>query len=147
MVITNIFLRDLLCHHKCFFLGSCIGVCLLVEVTPTAQECLQLCNSTLGCRWFTYYQSVSECVLFRNCPTVDNNSCEDCISGERRCIYASTSTTTTTTAEPTAPTSTAPISTTTVELPKGHCFNWKLYPFSSFKSLLTSEVVEHFKFL
>jgi hypothetical protein len=96
-------------------LGNCVGIDFLTKKTPTAQDCLMLCNSTLGCRWFTYYQSVSECILFRNCPTVDE-SCEDCVSGERRCIDETTSTTT---VEPTPSSTTTPISTTTEDIPKG----------------------------
>ncbi len=98
-----------------FFQGNCVGIDFLTEKIPTAQDCLQLCNSTSGCRWFTFYQSVSECILFRNCPTIDE-SCEDCVSGERQCIDETTSTTT---VEPTPSSTTTPISTTTEDIPKG----------------------------
>jgi hypothetical protein len=95
-----------------YFTGSCIGIEILAEVKPTAEDCLHLCNSTLGCRWFSFYSLVDECILFQTCPTIDE-SFEYCISGERRCIDDVTTTTTTST------TTTTPISTTTEVIPKG----------------------------
>jgi hypothetical protein len=96
-----------------FYSGSCIGIEILAEVKPSYEDCLHLCNSTLGCRWFSYYSLVDECILFQTCPTIDE-SFEYCISGERRCIDDVTTTTSTTTTTPTTP-----ISTTTEVIPKG----------------------------
>ena len=72
---------------------NCVGIRIHSEELPTAEDCLQLCDATLGCRWFSFYSSVPECVLFKNCPSIDESS-EDCISGERRCIDETSSSTT-----------------------------------------------------
>ena len=79
----------------CFVDGECEGVVDHVEVAPSAEACLDLCNSTFGCRWFTFYGDESECNLFESCPTLDELACYDCISGERRCADETTTTTTT----------------------------------------------------
>jgi hypothetical protein len=101
-----------------------VGISEHSEVKPSAKECLELCDATFSCRWFTFYSSYSDCVLFKSCPTIDA-SCEDCISGERRCIDQTTTTseTPTSTATATYETSTAtasyetPTSTATFETP------------------------------
>jgi hypothetical protein len=56
-----------------------------VEEVQSVEECLQKCNFTFGCAWFTYYGTASECLLFKNCPSIDESR-KDCMSGERRCI-------------------------------------------------------------
>ncbi len=82
--------------------GQCQGLVDYVEPLASAEECLQLCHSTRGCRWFTFQSTVSECILYKNCPSFDE-TCEACISGEQRCFESeSTTTSTTTTTEPPA---------------------------------------------
>jgi hypothetical protein len=109
-------------EKACSIQGSCNGIKMHSEELQTEKECLQLCDSTRGCRWFTFYTLVPVCVLFENCPSI-NESCEDCISGERRCIDEVVSSTTeitsttteitSTTTEITATTTTTTTSTTT----------------------------------
>ena len=48
-------------------------------------ECLNLCKDDSSCAWFTYFRAPSECVLYFDCPMIDE-TCEDCVSGERSCI-------------------------------------------------------------
>ena len=48
-------------------------------------ECLNLCKDDSSCAWFTYFRAPSECVLYFDCPMIDE-TCEDCFSGERSCI-------------------------------------------------------------
>jgi hypothetical protein len=98
----------------CSIKGNCIGIRIQSEEMATAEDCLQLCNATRGCRWFSFYTLVPECVLFKNCPSIDE-SCEDCVSGERRCIdedMSSTTEVTTTTTEMT--TTTTEVTTTSI---------------------------------
>lgn len=78
----------------CWVQGECNGIVDFIDEQPSAIDCLLLCNSTFGCRWFTYHLPSSECLLYLNCLTIDE-SCEDCISGERRCINEPTPSTTT----------------------------------------------------
>jgi hypothetical protein len=92
----------------CFVEGECKGIVEGVTSASTTEECLQLCNSVSGCRWFTFDSEVSKCILLKTCPTIDE-SCKECISGERRCLETSTSTSATTTQD----------STTSAPMPSG----------------------------
>ena len=87
----------------CFVEGECQGIVDIIKTSASAEECLQLCDSTFGCRWFTFYSTGSECILFKSCSTIDA-TCEACVSGERRCAEATSSTaastSTTTTSSP-----------------------------------------------
>jgi hypothetical protein len=130
-------------EKACSIQGSCNGIKMHSEEMQTAKDCLQLCDSTRGCRWFTFYTLVPVCVLFENCPSIDESS-EDCISGERRCIdevvsstteittttteitsttteITSTTSTTTTTSTITTSTTTMEITSTTSGKPEGNC--------------------------
>ena len=91
---------------QCWIQGECKGTVDFFQETETKEECLKLCQSTLGCRWFTFWEPASPCFLFKNCSTIDE-SCQACISGERRCDTDLPTTTTTTDAS------------TTTERPKG----------------------------
>ncbi len=107
----------------CSIQGSCNGIKMHSEEMQTAKDCLQLCESTRGCRWSTFYTLVPVCVLFENCPSIDE-SCEYCISGERRCIdeiVSSTTEITSTTTTTTTSTTTMETTSTTSEKPQGNC--------------------------
>ena len=70
---------------------------------------LQFCESTDGCHWFTFTESLSECRTYQTCETLDRNH-PDSVSGERSCLPMSPST-----ATPTAFTTST--TTTTPSLP------------------------------
>jgi hypothetical protein len=115
-------------EKACSIQRSCNGIKMHSEEMQTEKECLQVCDSTGGCPWFTFYTLIPVCILFENCPSIDE-SCEDCISGERRCIdevVSSTTEITSTTTETTSTTTTT-TSTTTIMLstssvsPQGNC--------------------------
>jgi hypothetical protein len=93
----------------CWVGGECKGVVHHTEMAASAEECLHVCNSTVSCRWFTFNTEVSECLLFKSCSVLDE-SCEECISGERRCI------------EETSTTTTEPVTTTSTPIPRGNFF-------------------------
>ncbi len=95
----------------CFVEGECQGIFDVIKIAVSAEECLQFCNSTFGCRWFTFYSAALECILLKSCSTIDE-SCQECISGERRCAEASSSTTASTS-------TTATYSTTSTPQPRG----------------------------
>jgi len=46
-------------ESMCWVQGECKGIVDFFEEQATANDCLQLCNSTLGCRWFTFYSPSS----------------------------------------------------------------------------------------
>ena len=99
-------------EKACSIQGNCNGKIIHSQEIQTAKECLQLCDSTRGCRWFTFYTLVPVCVLFENCASIDESS-EDCISGERRCIDEVLSSTTEMTTTTTEISSTTPETTST----------------------------------
>ena len=53
--------------------------------TSDAQECLEACQETEGCDYFTYYRTRGDCVMFANCVALSSNSCGDCVSGNSSC--------------------------------------------------------------
>ena len=90
----------------CWIKGECLGTEVQFLSTQTKEECLEACKNTLACAWFTFRSFKSQepiCQLFSDCSSLDE-TCETCISGERRCevedqttTTASSTTTTTTT--------------------------------------------------
>ena len=91
----------------CWAAGECQGNELYFVTSPTKEDCLEECKNTFNCTWFTYRSSESHesiCHLFTDCPTIDE-TCETCISGERRCEAGEQTTTSTTS---TTSTSSAP---------------------------------------
>jgi len=44
----------------------------------------QLCQKTSECQWFTFNEAQSRCLLFADCPSLDE-TCADCLSGESTC--------------------------------------------------------------
>ena len=44
-----------------------------------------LLQGTADCNFFTHHSSDRSCFAFENCPTFDETSCQDCISGEGAC--------------------------------------------------------------
>ncbi len=39
------------------------------------------CKNTSNCEWYTYNPDGGLCLLLDTCPTVDVDSCPDCLSG------------------------------------------------------------------
>jgi hypothetical protein len=48
------------------------------------EKCSDLCKSYGGCGWFTYDAFPSVCLLFKDCPTLDE-SFESCSSSSSLC--------------------------------------------------------------
>ena len=68
----------------CWVRGECEGTIDRVDEVETLEECLDLCKQSTTCRWFTFYEPSSPCILMKDCTTIDE-SCTSCISGEKRC--------------------------------------------------------------
>jgi hypothetical protein len=97
----------------CFIVGDCLGLVVDVNYSPSAEDCLERCNSTDLCQWFTFDSQFPVCTLFQNSVLIDP-SCETCVSGERRCIDSRSSTT-----EITSTTTAYSSSTFSTQKPKG----------------------------
>ena len=83
---------------ECQISGLCIGNIIHVDEVSSLEECLKDCKSTLGCRWFSYLSpsatvQSSSCILYHDCATLDE-TCSECLSGERRCKVEEGTTTT-----------------------------------------------------
>ena len=90
----------------CSVKGECKGNMLFLTEAEDQEECLQDCKDNLGCRWFTFHSFKSPksmCILYYDCATLDE-TCDTCISGERRCEDGSTTTTTASTSTTTTTT-------------------------------------------
>jgi hypothetical protein len=57
----------------CWVEGECEGIVDYVTGSPSAEDCLDLCSKTLGCRWFTFHGKALECLLLKTCPTIDES--------------------------------------------------------------------------
>jgi len=69
---------------KCGIQGECQGITIEHEgMDLTLDDCLNLCKNTSGSGWFTFYNEISQCILFESCSLT---FCENCTSGEARCI-------------------------------------------------------------
>ena len=65
----------------CLVLGQChdnynVGI----SEQLTAQGCLDYCNATLECNYFTHYSSDNVCFALNTCGTFVED-CTDCVSG------------------------------------------------------------------
>ena len=45
--------------------------------------CLEFCKSEAECSWITIFSSTGYCQLLMDCPTLDNEICPDCFSGQK----------------------------------------------------------------
>ncbi|TRY70202.1 hypothetical protein TCAL_09641 [Tigriopus californicus] len=71
---------------QCFIPGECLDS-LIVDISPSnnSRECLQKCQNTRGCEWFTYYNQTKLCASLTTCLNLNATHCTDCISGEDEC--------------------------------------------------------------
>ena len=72
--------RDIICGDP----GSCVGNMVLFTTTDDEEECLDLCQETTDCNYYTFKKLTSYCTLTSNC-TVDTSSCATCVYGEKGC--------------------------------------------------------------
>jgi hypothetical protein len=75
---------------ECWINGKCLGTIYHSEKTKNQNECLDFCKSVHDCNWFTFYEEFSECVLYLDCPSIDE-TCNRCVSGEYSCLKKETS--------------------------------------------------------
>jgi len=69
----------------CWAEGKCIGDLLSYEKdVPTKEDCLQLCKNETTCRWVTFHQAESVCLLLDQCDTLDDTEEAEYKTAERR---------------------------------------------------------------
>ena len=72
--------------QTCFAAGECREG-QHVEGDPAADElqCLENCQRSPDCHWFTFFPQLGYCQLLSDCPVLDNEFCSDCLSGQSSC--------------------------------------------------------------
>jgi len=70
---------------ECWINGKCLGTVYYSETIKNKNDCLFLCKADNKCTWFTFFEEFSECVLYHDCPSIDE-TCDRCVSGEHSCL-------------------------------------------------------------
>ena len=71
---------------QCFVEGQCLNSPILdITLQEDANACLKHCQEDPTCRWFTFDDAVDLCELFETCPTLSDDQCDQCVSGENTC--------------------------------------------------------------
>ncbi len=71
---------------QCFISGECSnGQELNILPSKDELQCLESCQQTANCTWFSFYPDSSTCNLLSSCATIEDTNCSNCISGEREC--------------------------------------------------------------
>ncbi len=71
---------------NCSLAGQCLESIFITEdARESAQECLENCQDTGPCHWFTYKPANSLCQLFETCESISDDNCPDCITGQKEC--------------------------------------------------------------
>ena len=52
---------------------------------PDSGECINICNQTADCNWFTEYYPDNLCGLFSSMEEILTDHCPTCISGHKWC--------------------------------------------------------------
>lgn len=64
--------------------GLCLGTTLTSSSQVDKAGCVELCQVTTGCEYYSYDNSDGYCGIYSNCPIVDP-TCLTCTSGENEC--------------------------------------------------------------
>ena len=59
---------------------------MAVTDAETETACLESCQQTSGCEWFTFDVGSKKCVLTRDCDFVDETCGDGCVHGLRSCL-------------------------------------------------------------
>ena len=66
--------------------GECKGSLYMdVSSQETVGDCLEQCQATIGCQYWTYYRESKGCLGFVNCDHLTAEDCTDCVSGDKGC--------------------------------------------------------------
>jgi len=72
--------------QECFKKGKCKDSYQIVGKGIENQYlCRKECQMNSFCKWFTFFKDTTYCQLYRDCVILDDQSCSDCLSGEKDC--------------------------------------------------------------
>ncbi len=69
---------------QCWVQGSCQGILIDNIAAENDNNCLEVCQETDNCLWFTYNRLDGACLLLEDCQQLDM-SCDTCVSGQSVC--------------------------------------------------------------
>ncbi len=69
---------------QCWVQGSCQGILVDDTASDSGNDCLEICQDTENCSWFTYDSVEGDCILLEDCQQLDT-TCVTCSSGQRSC--------------------------------------------------------------
>ncbi len=64
--------------------GNCQGILIDDVIAENGNNCLEVCQETDNCLWFSYNSLDTACYLLEDCQQLDT-SCDTCISGQSVC--------------------------------------------------------------
>ena len=71
---------------QCFISGECTNSQHLDVLTSEDEfQCLESCQNTANCTWFSFFPNSQGCHLMSSCGSIDDTFCPNCISGQREC--------------------------------------------------------------
>ena len=71
---------------QCYVEGECLDSQLVnLTLQDNYNQCLKDCQHNTECQWFTFEGSQNSCLLFSNCNTLSDSTCQYCYSGEKTC--------------------------------------------------------------
>ena len=106
---------------RCNLVGECQGTLIVEDIMTTEELCQDFCTSFTGCAFYTFHKNTGLCLLFEDCPELNN--CQNCVSGQPDCYVEGDDQTT----EQPSSTSTFPGTTTiTSDCPDGWVLNREL---------------------
>jgi len=97
----------------CNVRGECEGVNFHLEPDVEEQQCLELCEDSELCYYYSYSQDDHYCLLFTSCPSLTLMPCPSCVTGQPGCTLGEEEPSTSTSSV--GPSTTTPSVETTTE--------------------------------
>jgi hypothetical protein len=80
------FLLPLGLSLKCDISGECTQSHLVDQLlTNDKNSCIEECRDNSRANWYTFQRINSVCLLYENCILIDDEFCNDCVTGEAEC--------------------------------------------------------------
>ncbi len=74
--------EDLMCSVS----GNCIGTQVDKTIAETEAGCQTDCYANAACSYYTFNAAEQFCLHYSECPSVSDEFCPECLSGQPACI-------------------------------------------------------------